>query len=255
MAWMIDGTALEQAAWNPTAMARRPVVLLHEGLGSVALWKDFPSKLAALTDRRVVAYSRRGHGRSSPMAEPRRPDFMHREADILRRLLVEHALTDAILVGHSDGASIALIDASRSAVPGVVLLAPHVFVEALSLSSIRNTKTRFETTDLPARLGRYHDDAHHTFWAWNTIWLDPTFESWNIEAELASIRAPMLVIQGRDDEYGTAAQYEAIARAVPTTDVLVLGQCGHSPHRDRPHATLHAVAAFVDRIDPSPVSA
>lgn len=228
---------------------RGPVraVLLHEGLGSIALFKGFPEALAERVGGRVLAYDRRGHGASDPLPAPRRPDFMHREAEVLAALLEAEGAEDAVLVGHSDGASIALLHGARRPTRGLVLLAPHLFVEALSLASIREARERFERTDLRVRLGRYHRDAEHTFRAWNDIWLDPAFASWNIEAEAAAVKAPMLVIQGRDDAYGTAAQYERLAAAAPHADVLVLGACGHDPLRDRPVVTLEAIAAFVAR--------
>ena len=250
MNWSFDGQVLECAEWSPSQPHGPPLVLLHEGLGSVGLWKDFPGRLSEHTNRRVVAYSRLGHGCSDRLTGPRTPDFMHREAEILRCLLTDNGLTDAILLGHSDGGSIALLYASRHPTTGIVLMAPHVFVESLSLESIRAAGVRFAQSDLPQRLGRYHDDVEHTFRAWHEIWTAPEFESWNIETETARITAPMLVIQGQDDEYGTAAQYEAIVRAAPQTDQLILSRCGHSPHRDRPQAVLSAVAGFVAAIEP-----
>ena len=248
MDWSLNSVRLECREW-PGAGDARPLLLLHEGLGSIALWKDFPTRLAQSTGRRVIAYSRQGHGRSSPLAAPRQPDFMHHEADHLRRLLVEHNLTDAVLVGHSDGASIALLYAATHSCAGLVLLAPHVFVEAVTVQNIREAVARFTTTDFAQRLGVYHEDVRHTFYAWSDIWLDSEFREWNIEAETARVTAPTLVIQGRGDEYGTAAQYEAIGRAIPQADVLVLGRCGHSPHRDRPRAVLDAMHRFVQALD------
>ena len=248
MNWCIDGVALEHESWI-TRTEKRPIVLLHEGLGSVSLWKSFPRNLNQNTGHPVIAYSRQGHGKSDPLTGPRTPAFMHTEAEVLRKILSAEGLTDALIVGHSDGASIALLYASRYPTAGLVLMAPHVFVEGLTLESIRQARHSFETTDLPARLGRYHDDVRHTFFAWNDIWLHPDFERWNIEAEAAKVTAPTLIIQGRQDEYGTHAQYDSIARAAPQTDVLVLGRCGHSPHRDRPGQVLEAIKSFVSTLD------
>lgn len=241
----VDGVTIELETWSDSAATDRPLLLLHEGLGSIAMWRDFPARLAARTGHPVIAYSRQGHGWSDRMTDVRSPDFMHEEAERLNLLIEAHGWTTPVLIGHSDGASIAILHASRFAAVSTVLLAPHVFVEPFALKSIREAKTRFEQTDMRDRLGRYHIDPEHTFWTWNTIWLSPEFAAWNIEAETALIKTPLLVIQGRDDEYGTQAQFQAIARAAPQTDVLELGRCGHSPHRDRPKLTLEAIAAFV----------
>jgi pimeloyl-ACP methyl ester carboxylesterase len=227
------------------------IVLLHEGLGSVAMWRDFPAQLAARTRRRVVAYSRFGYGKSPPLREKRRPDYMHREAiETLPRLREELGLAEAILVGHSDGASIALIHAGAGhAVRGLVALAPHVFVEDLTIRSIAAAREAWSATDLPSRLGRYHEDVEGAFRGWNDIWLDPAFRDWNIEEYLPSIAAPVLLIQGVDDAYGTMAQLDAIERrAGGRVQRLELPRCGHSPHRDEPVATLDAIAAFVAAI-------
>ncbi len=242
--WKHAGARLAVETWGAGAVR---AVLLHEGLGSIALWKGFPEALAGRVGGRVLAYDRRGHGASDPLDAPRRPDFMHREAEVLAAFLEAEGAGDAVLVGHSDGASIALLHAARRPVRGLALMAPHVFVESLSLASIRDARERFAGTDLRARLARYHRDPEHTFRAWNDIWLDPAFASWTIEAEAARVEAPLLVLQGRDDAYGTAAQYERLAAAAPQADVLVLGRCGHDPARDRPGATLDAIASFIER--------
>lgn len=239
----VDGVALE--------VARHPgsgptLVFLHEGLGSVAMWKDFPAEVAARTGRSVVVYSRRGHGWSDRLARPHGPRFMHEEAEVLTRLLAALGVERPFLVGHSDGASVALIHAAAQPVAGLVLMAPHVFVEDVTVESIRRARDAFDQGDLAARLVRYHDDPGHVFRAFSGIWLAPEFRDWNIEACIWEVRAPILVIQGRDDEYGTAAQYEAIAsRAETTADVLVLGHCGHAPHRDRPRQTREAIASML----------
>ncbi len=225
------------------------LVFLHEGLGSVALWKRFPDTVAEATGCSALVYSRYGYGKSDPLTEPRRVDYMHREAlEVLPELLDALSVRNPILIGHSDGASIALIHAGAGTrdVAGVVAMAPHVFVEDVSITSIAAAKVAFETTDLPAKLGRYHDDVTSTFRGWNDIWLHPDFRAWNIEAYLAGIRCPLLLIQGEDDEYGTMAQLEAIERQLADSARIVkLARCGHSPHVDQKEATLHAIAAFV----------
>lgn len=232
------------------AMSNPPVlVFLHEGLGSVALWKRFPHAVAEATGCTALVYSRYGYGKSEPLTEPRAVDYMHREAlEVLPELLDVLAIRNPVLIGHSDGASIALIHAggSRRDVRGVVAMAPHIFVEDLSIASIAAAKVTFETTDLPARLGRYHDDVVATFRGWNDIWLHPDFRTWNIEAYLAQIRCPVLLIQGEDDEYGTLAQTEAIERQVAGgARNVTLAQCRHSPHVDQTEATVRAIEAFV----------
>ena len=231
----------------------RTLVFLHEGLGSVAMWRDFPREAALATGCAAVVYSRYGYGRSDVLREPRGVDYMHVEAlEILPELLGKLEVPDPILVGHSDGGSIALIHAAaHDGVRGIVAMAPHVFVEDISVQSIAEAKTAFETTDLPQKLGRYHDDAAKTFRGWNDIWLHPDFRGWNIEQMLPRIRCPMLAIQGFDDEYGTMAQLEAISRQTGgPVELLRLAQCRHSPHRDQPKVVLEAMSRFVDRLDP-----
>jgi pimeloyl-ACP methyl ester carboxylesterase len=227
------------------------LVFLHEGLGSVAMWRDFPRDAALATGCPAIVYSRYGYGRSEALREPRGVDYMHIEAlEVLPDLLGELQVPDPVLVGHSDGASIALIHASaRNRVRGMVVMAPHVFVEDISVKSIAEAKAAFETTDLPQKLGRYHADAAKTFWGWNDIWLHPDFRSWNIEKFLPDIRCPMLAIQGFDDEYGTMAQIDAIAKQTGgPVELLRLSGCRHSPHRDQPKAVLEAMSRFVDRL-------
>jgi pimeloyl-ACP methyl ester carboxylesterase len=222
-------------------------VLLHEGLGSIELWRDFPQQLATATNRAVIAYSRYGHGRSEQLAAARAIGYMHDEAllvlpDILRLL----DLDAPILFGHSDGASIALIYAANfpSGLTAAVLEAPHVFVEPLTIRSIEQARRAAASGDLLERLGRYHADAAATFRGWNDIWLHPEFVHWHITG-LSDIRAPLLVLQGHDDEYGTSAQLDAIEDAVPNVTTVLLEKCGHSPHRDQPAAVLERTIAFL----------
>ena len=225
------------------------LVFLHEGLGSVALWKDFPARVAAATGCPVLVYSRAGYGRSSPAALPRAPDYMHVEAlTVLPALLDRLGIADPILVGHSDGASIALLHAGSGKRPvrALVALAPHVFVEDISIASIDEVRRQYETTDLREKLARRHADPDAAFRGWNDIWLAPAFRSWNIEACLPGVRCPLLLIQGRDDEYGSAAQLDAIERQVGGKVARIeLADCRHWPHRDQPEATLAAIADFV----------
>jgi pimeloyl-ACP methyl ester carboxylesterase len=243
---VVDGKRLETLAYS--AVGKRPtIVMLHEGLGSVSLWKDFPEQLARTTKCGVVAYSRYGHGKSERLREKRLVEFMHHEGTVVLPGLLERlGIQRPILLGHSDGASICLIYAAASpASPlGLVLEAPHVFVEDLTVNSIAKIGTVYRTTDLPEKLGRYHDHVEETFWGWNDIWLDPKFRAWNIAECLDSIRCPVLVIQGEDDEYGTLAQVDAVKRRVREARTVVLPSCGHSPHRDQPTATLHAISQF-----------
>ncbi len=226
------------------------LVFLHEGLGSIALWKDVPDRLAEQTGCGVLVYSRYGNGFSDALEGARPVSYMHDEAHIvLPEVLDAFDVRDAVLVGHSDGASIALIYAGDigDRVRGVVAEAPHVFVEDISVESIALAKVAFETSDLAQRLARYHEDVKRTFYGWNDIWLHPDFRSWNIRESVRQIDVPMLLIQGVNDEYGTPAQLEAIREDVSLSrvDTLLLANCGHSPHRDRPEATLSAIATFI----------
>ena len=226
------------------------IVMLHEGLGSVSMWKDFPKRLAEVTQSTVVTYSRRGYGRSAPMRTPRSVHYMHHEAlVVLPQFLDALEIPRPILFGHSDGGSIALIHAGGSGreVSGVIALAPHVFVEEVSISIIAAAKLAYETTDLRERLGRYHDDVDGVFWGWNNIWLDPAFRAWNIEEYLPSIACSVLVIQGEQDEYGTMEQIERIEHWAPDVQLCKLERCGHSPHRDRPDAVLEEVTQWIQR--------
>jgi len=247
----LAGRRIEVERWGAPAPGRPTLVFLHEGLGSVAMWRDFPARAAAATGCEAVAYSRYGYGLSEPLAEPRGVRYMHDEAaGALPELLDALAIERPVLVGHSDGASIALIHAgSEPERPaGLVLLAPHVFVEEVTLASIAAARTAWETTDLRTRLARYHADPDSAFWGWNRIWLQPDFARWNIEEFLPRVACPVLVVQGKEDEYGTAEQFRRMGRALRDLEVLELEGCRHSPHRDRPEAVLDALGAFLRRL-------
>jgi pimeloyl-ACP methyl ester carboxylesterase len=230
--------------------AEPALVFLHEGLGSIKLWRDFPAKVAQATGRKALVYDRYGYGKSEPLREPRVDvRFMHRGAEELADVLKAFRIEKPVLVGHSDGASIALIYSGSNEAQGLVVLAPHVFIEKFNLESIRKIRTTFETTDLPQRFAKYHKDPRKTFYLWNDAWLDPAFAKWNIEECLPGIACPVLAIQGEDDEYGTMAQLEAIERQVKgPCELLKLPKCGHSPHRDRPEETLKGVLTFLRKI-------
>jgi pimeloyl-ACP methyl ester carboxylesterase len=228
---------------------RPTLVFLHEGLGSVALWRDFPARLCEAAGARGLVYSRPGYGRSTPRPadEQWRPDFMHVQArEVLPALLRALDIRERPwLFGHSDGASIALLHAARFPVAGVVAVAPHIFVEAVSVASIAAARSAYAETDLRERLARYHDDPDSAFRGWNDVWLDPAFRDWNIEAELDAITCPVLAVQGEDDEYGTLEQIRGIARRLPKTRLLVLPKCGHSPHRDQPERLIQEAGRFI----------
>jgi pimeloyl-ACP methyl ester carboxylesterase len=225
------------------------LVFLHEGLGSLALWKDFPALLSQSTGLPMLSYSRYGYGASDVLREPRTPDYMHVEAlDVLPRLLHQLEIENPLLVGHSDGASIAVIYAGAGAGPvcGLVLEAPHVYVEDVTVESIAMSRETYAHSGLEKKLARYHTDANATFRGWNDIWLDPAFRSWNIEQYLAGIACPALAIQGEDDEFGTMAQLDAIEkRANGKVELLRLPACAHAPHRDQRDATLAAMTRFI----------
>jgi pimeloyl-ACP methyl ester carboxylesterase len=220
------------------------LVFLHEGLGSLGLWRHFPAQVAARTGCGALVYSRAGNGHSDVLTEKRGVRYMHDEAlKVLPGILLEESIADPIFIGHSDGASIALIHGRAKA---MVLMAPHVFVEDKGIAAIEATQRAYETTDLRARIARHHADGDKTFYGWNEIWLDPAFRDWNIEEHLPKIRCPLLLIQGADDEYGTLEQLDRIERGVKgPVERLVLDNCGHAPQRDRADATLDAIARFV----------
>ena len=232
-----------------------PLVFLHDGLGSMRTWKDVPRDVAVATGRPGVVYSRPGHGWSEPIRRPRTPEFMHHEAlAVLYQYLREYEVSDLVLVGHSDGASISLIFSGEHPwASGLVLIAPHVFVEPETIAGIEEMVRRFETTDLPQRMAKYHRDPEATFRGWSEIWLDPGFRDWNIEDSLPSIDCPVLLIQALDDEYGTLAQLDVIEGGVSgPVERLVLPDGGHSPHITHPGQVTDAIIQFVNRVGPGP---
>jgi len=224
------------------------IVLLHEGLGSIGLWRGVPSALHEATGRRTVTYSRAGYGHSGPVPLPRPLTYMHHEADVVLPVLLDAlAIARPVLVGHSDGASIALLAAGAGlAVTALVLLAPHVVVEDVSVDAIAAARTAYTETDLRDRLARHHDDVDVAFRGWNDAWLDPRFREWNITDRLPGVTAPVLVIQGADDPYGTTRQLDLIAAGVRgPLERLVLPGLGHAPHLEAPDLVLPAVVAHV----------
>jgi pimeloyl-ACP methyl ester carboxylesterase len=246
----VRGRSLDVQRLSGLSPQASELVFLHEGLGSVSHWRDFPERVATSTGCQVTVYSRYGCGNSDLLTEARPFSYMHDEAlRSLPDLLAELKIENPILIGHSDGASIALIHAGAcDRVRGLVLLAPHVFVEDLSVASIAEARVKFETTNLPEKLARHHRDAARTFWGWNNIWLHPDFRRWNIEEYLPRITCPTLVIQGLDDQYGTMAQVQAIAQqSGGSVEILPLAECRHSPQRDQADAVLAAIGKFMSR--------
>lgn len=251
--FVVGGRRIE-AAWHGPAPREAPtLVLLHEGLGCVAMWRDFPQKLAERTGLGALVYSRPGYGKSDPVPLPRPLTYMHDEAlNVLPAVLDQAKIENAILVGHSDGASIATIFAGARDDPrlrGLVLMAPHFFCEELSVQSIAAAKEAYETTDLRSRLARHHGgNVDVAFWGWNRAWLDPDFRGWDIREFLPTVTVPMLIIQGREDQYGTAAQIDAAqAGARVPVEVLYLDGCRHAPQSDQPDATLESIGHFAGR--------
>ena len=245
----IDDSELEYRMVGPTPDQAPVIVMLHEGLGSAGLWGDFPEKLQAATSACVFAYSRAGYGASSPVKLPRPIDYMHIEAlDVLPKLLDTIGFQRGMLLGHSDGASIAAIYAGAHQdhrIQGVVLIAPHFIVEDISVASIAEIRTAYETTDLKPKLARWHKDVDNAFYGWNSAWLDPKFRDWDISEYLAYIRVPVAIVQGADDRYGTIRQIEiAQQECYCPVDVSIIPDAGHSPHREAPGATLDIISDF-----------
>jgi pimeloyl-ACP methyl ester carboxylesterase len=243
------GKRLEAVAYGPPPDRAPTIVMLHEGLGCVTLWRDFPRKLATATGLGVFAYSRAGYGASERIDLPRPLDYMSREArSSLPAVLEAIGLERGILLGHSDGASIAAIYAGEHAderIKGLILMAPHLFTEEMGLASIADARRAYETGDLRAKLAKYHAHVDVAFCGWNGAWLDPGFRAWNIEDAAGRWRVPALLIQGADDQYGTLKQIRAIeARSPAPVTSLILEACRHSPQIDQPQATLDAIVRF-----------
>jgi len=242
--------------WLGSAPQQAPLlVFLHEGLGSVAMWRDFPARLCHTLGWRGLVYSRPGYGRSTPRAadECWGPDYMHRQAlevlpALLQALGIDTQAQPPWLLGHSDGGSIALIHAAQwpQRVAGAIVLAPHIFVEDIALRSIAQARTDYTQGPLRARLAQHHDDPDSAFWGWNEAWLAPAFRHWTLLPELARLRCPLLAVQGLDDAYGTLEQIHGIARIARQTQLLELAHSGHAPHRDQPDTLLAAIRSFVE---------
>lgn len=250
MKLLVEGHHLEARWIGPSAEQAPTLVFLHEGLGSIAQWRDFPDRLAGATGCGALVYARLGYGRSDPVTLPRPLDYMQDEGRrVLPAVLAAAGVRDPILFGHSDGGSIALLHAAAfpRRVAGAIVCAPHILVEDLSVASIAQARQAYLGTDLRERLAKYHDDPDSAFWGWNDIWLHPPFRDWTIVHELGAIACPLLAVQGLDDEYGTLAQIRGIAERVPRTELLELPACGHSPHRDQPERLIAAVQAFVQK--------
>ena len=246
----IDAVKLETRCWGAPPNEANTIVLLHEGLGCVDLWRDFPEQLAERMSMGVFAYSRQGYGKSDPCQLPRSIDYMTNEAvDVLPKVLDAIGFRQGSLLGHSDGASIAAIHAGKvkdARVKQIVLMAPHFFTEPMGLASIRAASEAYNDGDLKSKLARYHENVDYAFLGWNGAWLDPEFEHWNIEDVLPGIDIPILAIQGEGDQYGTAAQIDVIGeKASGPVKRNILSDCGHSPHIDQIEMVLGLVGAFV----------
>jgi pimeloyl-ACP methyl ester carboxylesterase len=250
----IGGKRLETVCHGPAPDRAPTIVMLHEGLGCIALWRDFPEKLAAATGFGVFAYSRAGYGQSDSVALPRPLDYMTREAlETLPEVLDAIGFRRGILLGHSDGASIAAIyegSVEDFRVRGLVLMAPHFFTEPGGLAAIAAARTAYESGDLRTRLAKYHRDVDNAFCGWCDAWLDPAFKAWNIADCIDYWRVPTLAVQGAGDQYGTLAQiHEIEARAYSPVDVEILEGCKHSPHLEEPEKTVEAIADFCARLE------
>lgn len=251
---LVDGVGLEiQRIAAPSGRPGAPIVFLHEGLGSVAMWRDWPARVCAATGRAGVVYSRRGYGASDPIADVRGrgrlpPDYMHREAyEVLPALLRALAIEAPVLLGHSDGGSIALLHASRHPVAACVVMAPHVIVEDVSVRSIEQARDDYAGGRLRERLARYHADVDVAFWQWNDVWLSQAFRSFDIRPECRRITAPVLALQGVDDPYGTMRQVEEIAPTAGPFELHAVPACGHSPHRDQPAEVTARIVEFLSK--------
>ncbi len=246
--WRGQPLQLEYQWVGELASTAPVVVFLHEGLGSVSMWRDFPASLCNEHGFKGLVFSRYGYGQSTPKpaGEHWAPDFMHQQAfDVLPMLLKHLHIERPWLFGHSDGGSIALLYASKLKPAGIVVVAPHIVVEEVSITSIKKAREAYACTDLRTRLARHHADPDSAFRGWNDVWLSPAFRAWNIEAQLDAITCPVLAVQGEDDEYGTLEQIRGIARQVPHTEALVIPHCAHSPHRDQPETLSRAAGRFI----------
>jgi pimeloyl-ACP methyl ester carboxylesterase len=245
-----DGRAL-RLEYEWVGVERLPhnvVVFLHEGLGSISMWRDFPRAFCERHGLAGFVFSRYGYGRSTPKPSQERwsVDFMAEQAnDVLPKLFAAVEIERPWLFGHSDGASIALLHAARHRVAGVIAVAPHLFVENISIASIQNARAAFESGDLRRGLAKHHDDPDSAFRGWNDVWLAPAFRDWNIEKDIETIACPVLAVQGEDDEYGTLAQIRAVQRRLPKTRLLVIADCGHSPHRDQAEVLAREAGRFI----------
>jgi pimeloyl-ACP methyl ester carboxylesterase len=249
----IDGVKLEAVCYGPAPQDAPTIIMLHEGLGCVALWRDFPQQIAAETGLGVFVYSRVGYGASDPFSLPRPLDYMHQEADlVLSKVLDEIGFQSGILLGHSDGASIAAIYAGTREdhrVRGLVLIAPHFFTEDVGLASIAEARDAYESGNLRDKLAKYHKDVDNAFLGWNGAWLDPKFRQWNISEVIDYWRIPVLVIQGREDQYGTLAQIDEIeSRIYSPLDVVIIDDCKHSPYLEATDKVISVVGEFVERL-------
>ena len=249
----VGASDLEYLMIGPVPDEAPTIVMLHEGLGSAGLWGDFPDQLQVATGAGVFVYSRAGYGTSTPVTLPRPLDYMHIEAlDVLPDLLDQIGFRRGLLLGHSDGASIAAVYAGANQdhrVQGLAMIAPHFIVEDISVASIAEIKTAYETTGLKSKLARWHKDVDNAFYGWNRAWLDPKFRGWDISEYLAYIRVPVAILQGVDDQYGTMRQVEiAQEECYCPVDVTVIPGAGHSPHREAPGATLDAISEFANAV-------
>lgn len=246
--------SIEYQLLEPERINRPLLVFLHEGLGSVAMWKDWPATVCSILQCRGLVFSRYGYGKSTPRPDHEKwlPSFMHHQAQqfmpaFFRALDIDTRRDRPILVGHSDGASIALLYAAAfpNQTQALVVMAPHLFVEDATIQNIELAKSTYLSSNLPEKLARYHDNVDSAFWGWNDVWLSAPFREWTIEDEVAQIRCPVLAIQGREDEYGSLAQIEGIAERASDVQLYVIDDCRHSPHRDKPEQTTDAIAAFI----------
>lgn len=242
----LDGLRHEYSDTGDPGDGRAPLLFLHEGLGSVGLWRGFPERIAAESGRRAVAYSRLGHGRSDRPRTPQTTTFMATEATTtVPALCAALGLERPILVGHSDGGTIALLAAAAMPVSGVVVLAPHVLTEPFALTAIRAARTAFTEGDLRARMARHHDDPDTTFRGWNDMWLAEEFTSWDVRDALAGITAPVLGLQGDDDPYGSIVHVRAVAERASGPVTVTELSCGHAPHLELPDETTAAITRFL----------